>query len=141
MTYLTKAWKSLRDAFQEFRDSPAYWRYPLSVRSRFQQVVSWWPDRDADFPLAKVNAAFARMQRDRAALAQGWRAGNFALLLLQALVARAVQTGVLTVDRVKQVPKLLPTRQPATNHCRRIESAGYRIAMSTDSSKYEKSRG
>jgi hypothetical protein len=75
----------------------------MSVRSRFQQVAAWWPDRDARFPLTQVNALFAKMHRDRAALvAQGWRAGNFALILLQALIARAVEKGALSVDGVRR---------------------------------------
>jgi hypothetical protein len=68
----------------------------MSVRSRFQRLAAWWPDRDARFPLTQVKALFAKMHRDRAALvAQGWRAGSFALILLQALVARAVEKGAL----------------------------------------------
>jgi hypothetical protein len=58
---------------------------------------------DARFPLTQVNGLFAKMHRDRAALvAQGWRAGNFALILLQALIARAVEKGALSADCVRQ---------------------------------------
>ena len=130
---------SLREAFQDFEKADAYWSYPLSVRSRFQRVAAWWPNRDASFRLAQVNANFAKTQRDRAALAQGWRAGNFALVLLQALVAEAVEAGVLTNNRVKQVPKLLPPRLPSRTDRRRIPAVREPIYSSTDLSKRENS--
>jgi hypothetical protein len=109
---------TIREAFRDFETSSAYWSYPIAVRSRFQQVAAWWPDRDACFPLAHVNATFATMQRDRAALARGWRAGNFTLIVLQLLIARAVESGVLTINRVKQVPRLLPPRQQSSRRRR-----------------------
>lgn len=130
---------TLREAFEEFRASRDYWSHPLSVRSRFQQVASWWPNRDADFSLTKVNATFARMQRDRAALAQGWRTGNFALILLQTLVARAVETGVLPTNRVRLVPKLPPIRQPPNRNRRSIRPHRHRAFAIPDSKKTENS--
>lgn len=139
-TEATKERISLREAFQEFENSTAYWRYPMSVRSRFQQAVSWWPDRDANFLLTQVNATFAKMQRDRAALARGWRAGNFALILLQTLIARAIENGVLTVNRVKQVPRLLPSRQQS-NQRRGVKPVRYRISASPESTQCGKSTG
>ncbi len=131
---------SLRQAFQEFENSNTYWRHPPSVRMRFQQVVSWWPVRDAQFSLADVNASFAKRQRDRMALAQGWRAGNFALVLLQALVARAVDAGALPTNRVKVVPKILPPRH-SSNQRRGVQPIRHRISASLDSSDREKSSG
>jgi hypothetical protein len=141
MTYQPSGCVSLREAFQDFENSDAYWRYPLSVRSRFQQVVRWWPPRDAELPLTQVNAAFAKRQRDRAAFAQGWRAGNHTLILLQALVAKAVEAGVLPVNRIRQVGKLSPPRQHPTSYRRPIKPVRDRNPASTDSSKSGKSTG
>jgi len=137
-TEIDKHRLSLRGAFRDFENSAAYWRHPLSVRSRFQQVASWWPARDADFPLTGVNAAFAKTQRDRAARAQGWRAGNFALILLQTLVARAVEAGALTTNRVKLVPKLLPPRHQSYQR-RDIRPIRHSVPAAPSSSDYGKS--
>ena len=123
-------YKSLAEVFEDFRTSGSYRLIPLSVRTRFDLVVSWWPERDAAFPLANVDAAFAKTQRDRSARAMGWRAGNFTLVLLQTLVDYAIRSGALTKNRVRQVPKLLPPRQQPTSYRRRIKPARYRMSQS-----------
>jgi len=124
---------------EDFENSNAYWSYPISVRSRFQQVVSWWPERDASFPLVKVNATFAKMQRDRAALAQGYRAGNFALVLLQTLVVRAVDAGALSSNRVKQVPKLAPLKGSPSRDRRQIKPIRGGLLVENNLAKAENS--
>lgn len=124
----------LREAFRGFEKSTAYWRYPISVRGRFQQAASWWPARDANTPLGLVNAAFAKRQRDRAAQAQGWRAGNFVLVLLQVLIADAVTSGFLKKDRVRLVPKILPPRQYSIQR-RTVRPIRHRTSVQTNSER------
>jgi hypothetical protein len=131
--------KSLSDVFEDFGTSDEYRLIPLSVRTRFHLVVSWWPERDAAFPLANVNAAFAKTQRDRSARAMGWRAGNFTLVLLQTLVDYGIKSGALTKNRVRQVPKLLPPRQEPTSHRRPRDPIRGRIADTSVHNKAEKS--
>ncbi len=130
---------SLIEVFEDFRTSDEYWRIPLSVRARFDLVVSWWPERDARFPLANIDAAFAKIQRDRSARAKGWRAGNFTLVLLQTLVEYAIKSGAPTKNRVRQVPKLPLPRRPPTNDRRPIKMLRHRGFEVPDSLKTEKS--
>jgi hypothetical protein len=129
---------TLREAFEELKASDGYWQLTLPVRLRFQQVASWWPERDAQLPLANVNAAFAKMQRDRAARERGYKFGNYALLMLQAIIKAAIDAGVLSRNRVAQVPRLLPPRQHSTQ--RRSIPIRHRISARTDL-ECEKSRG
>lgn len=129
-----------QDAFAELRDSDEFRAYPLQVRAAFQRVAAWLPSREASFPITQINASFAKMLRDKAACERGWRFGNQALAMLQIVVARAVASGVLEKNRVRQLPKILPPRQQS-NQRRAIRPIRHRIPASTNSPEYEKSSG
>jgi hypothetical protein len=128
-----------QEAFAELRDSNEFRDYPLQVRDAFQRVATWLPPRQGSLPIAEINAAYAKMLRDKAARERGWKFGNYALLLVQSIANAAVDAGALSNNRVKQVPKLLPPRQQPTSHRRRIEPIRRRIADISDHDKAEKS--
>jgi hypothetical protein len=102
--------------------SDEYWTYPVGVRAAFQRVVTWFPPRQASFPLAEINASFAKMLRDKAGRERGYKFGNHVLVLLQAIIKAAVDAGALSTNRIKQVPKLLPPRRRIAHERRRVKS-------------------
>lgn len=124
---------NIRQAFVEYEQTDQFRNHPLEVRIRFHRVADWLSRREAMWPLVDVTASFTRMLRDRAARERGWRHGNFALVLLQTLIARAVDSGTLVKDRTRIVPKLLPPRGNVCNDRRRIKPIRHRISASGDS--------
>jgi hypothetical protein len=119
---------SLLAAFIEFQTSDCFLEHPLGVRTAFQRIAAWLPVRDASYPLARINASFGKMLRDRAARERGWKFGNMTLVLVQILVARAVKTGTLADNRVKQIPKLPPVSGQQSSGRRYIKPVRHRIA-------------
>jgi hypothetical protein len=113
--------RSIREAFLLLQSAPRYREYPLKVRDAFQRVATWLPPRHASLPITEINASFAKMLRDKAARERGWKFGNYALLLLQAIIKAAVEAGTLSSNRVKQVPKLAPLKAPPSRDRRRIK--------------------
>ena len=112
---------TLIQALFEFQRSAQFREHPLQVRMIFQSIAVWMPDRERYFPLVKINASFAKRLRNNATHERGWRFGNHALVLIQAVVARSVSTGILTTNRVRQVPKLPPPLLPDSACRRRIQ--------------------
>src|SRR5258708_16275362 len=105
-------YRTLGEAVQEFCFISAEFRdYPLQLRIAFLRIFSWLPDRDAALSLEAVTASTARMIRDRACRERGWRFANQALTMVQIIVARGVDSGVLHKNRVRQIPKILPPRR------------------------------
>ena len=130
---------TLAQAFVKFRSLEKFRSCPLKTRTYFQNVADWLPDREAYFPVTCVNALFAKRLRDKAARARGWKFGNYALVLVQILIAEAIETNTIAVNRVRQVPKLLPPRSVLTTDRRRIEAVRNRVAAIRESLKIEKS--
>jgi hypothetical protein len=129
---------SVYEAYRDFRGSPEFRNYPLRVRDAFQRVATWLPAREAAFSIVEINAPFARMLRDRACRERGWRFANFTLALLQALIARAVDSGMLTKNPVRQIQKILPPRRQS-NERRPIKPIRYRQLVANTLSKAENS--
>jgi hypothetical protein len=130
---------TLIEALFDFQKLDQFREHPLRVRMIFQAIVVWLPNRERTFPLAAVNASFAKQLRDKAAQERGWRFGNHALVLLQAVIARAVDIGTLTVNCVRQIPKLPPPFRVPSNDRRAIRPVRYGISASTHSSEPKKS--
>jgi hypothetical protein len=131
--------KTLKQLVIEFQESRHFRELPLSVRTRFIAILDWLPKREASWPLSEINASFARTLRDKAARERGWRFANYALLLLQSIVNSAICAGTLSIDRVRQVPKLLPPRLSPSS-CRRSIRPVRRLIYSTENlSKRENS--
>lgn len=130
---------SLREALASFLASEEYWSYPVEVRSAFQSVVGWLPPRQASLTITEIKASFAKMLRDKAGRERGYKFGNYALLLLQAITKAAVGAGALSTNRVKQVPKLLPPRRQLTHDRRRIQLRHRRIHAAAITLKVENS--
>jgi hypothetical protein len=130
---------SLRNAFDHFRSSDEYWLLPFVVRNSFQKIAAWLPDREALLPLAEINASSAKRLRDKAARERGWKFGNMTLVLIQVLVARAVETEILTSNRVRQVSKLPPPHRQPTSHRRHIEPVRHRAVAPTSPKKKKNS--
>lgn len=126
----------LLDCYYDFAMSDQFRQHPLQVRAAFQRVATWLPPREAAFPIKEINAAFARMLRDKAARERGWKFGNYALLLVQAISKVAVDAGALPNNRVKWVPKLPPPRRQSTER-RYVKPARYQTRGSTEPRKSE----
>jgi hypothetical protein len=109
---------SIAGAVAHFLMSDEYRRCPLQVRDAFRRVATWLPSRDASFPVTAIDSSFAKMLRDRASRERGYKFNNHTLVLIQVVVARAVDTGMVTHNRVRQIPKLPPPPRP-TSTCRR----------------------
>ena len=86
---------TLYHACQLFQSSQQHRNYPLRVRSGFQDVINWLPDRAAAIPLTAVTPAFVRDLRNIAARQRGVRFGNMALGLLRAVLTWSVETATL----------------------------------------------
>src|ERR1019366_5759207 len=95
--------ETISSSFRRFQSSKGFRECPLKVRTELQRVYNWLPTRQASFPITQVDATFARMLRDKAARDRGWKSGNYALLLLQAIIKASVDAGMLSNNRVKQV--------------------------------------
>lgn len=130
---------TVREAFIDLQQSERYREYPLQVRASFERVATWLPPREASFPITGINASFAKILRDRACRERGWKFANLTLVLIQRLVADAVEAGALESNRAAQVPKLPPTRQPPTSHRRHIKPVRNRVARISDARKAESS--
>jgi hypothetical protein len=126
----------LIQALVDYQRSDQFCEHPLQVRMIFQVVTIWMPDREASTPLVEINASFAKRLRDRAARERGYRFGNYALLMLQAVIKVAINSGTLSSNRVVQVPRLLPPRRQST-HRRNIRPIRHRISAQTDSGREE----
>jgi hypothetical protein len=124
---------SLQIAFSNFANSDRFRKHPLSVRMAFQRVADWLPPREASWPMIEINTSFANLLRDKAARERGWRFGNYALILVQTLVAEAVTAGKLSKNRIRQVQKLPPPRVHVGNSRRSIKPIRHRISASADS--------
>ena len=123
---------SIREAIVEFQLAPRYREFPLPVRAAFQRVAAWLPERDAAILLPEITASRAKKLRDQAERQRGWRFANQTLTLIQAIVVRAVNAGVLTKNRVRSVPKILPPRQQS-NQRRGVRPIRYKIPKPTHS--------
>jgi hypothetical protein len=130
---------TLAQAFVKFRSLEKFRSYPLKIRTYFQDVADWLPDREAYFPVTYINASFAKRLRDKAARARGWKFGNYALILLQILISNAAETGAIAVNRVRQVPKLPPPPLPASTCRRRIRPFRQPISSPVNPLKKENS--
>jgi hypothetical protein len=130
---------TLKGALLQFRSSDSFRERPLQVRTAFDKIIQWLPDRDGSLPLDAITASFARTLRDRAARERGWKFANTTLVLVQMLVGRAIETGVLAVNSVKQVPKLPPPPLPASTCRRRIKPVRGSISLSANLLKKENS--
>ena len=128
----------LKEAFFTFLESEQFRSRPLNVRTTFRSVATWLPDREASFLLEDVTAPFARMLRDRACRERGWRFANFTLALLQAVIARAVDSETLSRNSVRQIRKILPPRRQS-NERRSIKPIRYRQLVANTLSKAENS--
>jgi hypothetical protein len=111
---------TVREALIDLQQSERFREFPLQVRDAFLRVGAWLPPRQASLPITEINASFAKMLRDKAARERGWKFGNYALLLLQAVIKAEVNAGKLSSNRVKQVPKLLPPPLPPSTLRRHI---------------------
>jgi hypothetical protein len=133
------AFSTVCEAFVGLQQSERFREYPLQVRDAFQRVATWLPPRQASLPIIEINAALARMLRDKAARERGWRFGNYALLLLQSIVNAAVDAGTLSSNRVKQVPKLAPLKAPPSRDRRRIKPIRRGLLVENNLAKVEDS--
>ena len=115
-------WRPLGEVLDEMAASGCFHTLPLEARVSYQRLIRWLPHRERSLTLQDVTASFARVLRDRVARELGWRNGNRMLSLIQLVIARAVQSGELQKDRVRNVPKLPPTRPPNYRLRRRIPS-------------------
>jgi hypothetical protein len=130
---------TVREAFIGLQQSDRFREYPLQVRIAFQRVATWLPPRQASLPITEINASFAKMLRDKAARERGWKFGNYALLLLQAIVKVAVEAGTLPSNRVKQVPKLAPVKGPPSRDRRQIKPIRGGLLVENNLAKAENS--
>jgi hypothetical protein len=130
---------AIREAIRNFLETETFRTLPLQIRTQFSKVATWLPEREALFLVFDINASFARNLRDKAARERGWKFGNFALILVQAVVANAVAAGILSKNRVQQLPKLRPFPVPIGNSRRRIKPIRHRISAVTDSLQRENS--
>jgi hypothetical protein len=126
---------SLREALASFLASDEYWTYPVGVHAAFQSVVTWFPPRHASLPIVEINASFAKMLRDKAGRERGYKFGNYALLLLQAIIKAAVDAGALSTNRMKQVPRLLPPRRQLAHDRRPIKSPRRPAGLNSNSAR------
>ena len=130
---------TLIQALFEYQRSDQFREHTLPVRMTFQAIVVWMPDRERSLRLIEVNASFARRLRDKAARERGWRFGNHVLVLLQTVIASAVGIGMLTVNSVRQVPKLPPPFRQPGNGRRTIQPIRHPVAESPNLPKKETS--
>ena len=86
---------TLCHACRMFQSSEQHRNYPLRVRSGFQDVINWLPDRAAAIPLTAVTRAFVRDLRNMATRQRGVRFGNMTLGLLHAVLTWSVETATL----------------------------------------------
>ena len=124
----------LHSAFLQLQLSPTFLAYPLEVRAAFGRVAAWLPSREAFFQIIAVDASFAKRLRDKAARERGYRFGNYALLMLQAIIRAAIDSGALSSNRIAQVPRLLPPRQHSAQR-RSIRPIRHRLSARAGSGR------
>ncbi len=129
--------ETLYRACKEFQCTDPYRLYPLQVRTRFQDVLKWLPDRDATTPLTEVTRDFIWDLRNKATRRHGFRFGNMSLVLMQAVLAWSVANGTLKENPAISVPKARRPNSSAGRDRRRIAAVRAPVAPLSDSTKKE----
>ena len=132
---------TLYHACQLFQSSEQHRNYPLRVRSGFQEVINWLPDRAAAIPLNAVTHSFVRDLRNMAARQRGVRFGNIALGLLHAVLTWSVENSKLKENPAIAVHKVRRPKMDPSRDRRRVALVRAPLAPLSDSTKKDISGG
>ena len=118
--------RTFAEAIRSATVSERFRQSPLSVRAAFFSAQAWLEPKTRSTLLTNVTATLARNWRNQAARERGWRHGNSVLRLVQLTIALFVAEGIITKNRVRNIP-LLPPQWPKNDRSRRdIDALGER---------------